>query len=306
MAYETFSKRKKRLENSGKQDVFVYDYAPDAFRAQIVHIMNDAIGPYSNYSGTKNNNDTWKSIEKVLLKELGLYSLGTSANPPLNCVGLIKTARIETLLDVIEIIFLHIDHLKKWADYQRRGCGISQDPQAAIDELNRRFYENAMGYQFQNSELVRVDSQLIHEEVVKSALTLINEEGFEGAEDEFRNAYEHYRHGRNKDAISDALKAFESVLKTICSGRGWNYGPKDTAKTLLDILFKNDFIKPELATHFSGVRSALEAGVPTIRNKLTGHGQGEEVVSVPEYMVSFVLHSAAAAIVFLVKIHRSI
>lgn len=50
----------------------------------------------------------------------------------------------------------------------------------------------------------------------KNALKLLFEEGFEGAEDEIRKAYEKKRKGDNKNAILEAGKAFESTMKIIC------------------------------------------------------------------------------------------
>lgn len=51
----------------------------------------------------------------------------------------------------------------------------------------------------------------------KNALKLLFEEGFEGAEDEIRKAYEKKRKGDNKNAILEAGKAFESTMKIICN-----------------------------------------------------------------------------------------
>lgn len=50
----------------------------------------------------------------------------------------------------------------------------------------------------------------------------------------------------------------------------------------------------------------LESGVPTARNRLGGHGQGAEVVSVPNHFVAFALHQTAAAIVFLAKAEETL
>jgi hypothetical protein len=53
------------------------------------------------------------------------------------------------------------------------------------------------------------------------------------------------------------------------------------------------------------LRSTLESGVPTARNKLGGHGQGTEVVEVPEHIVSYALHLTASAIVFLAEAEKA-
>jgi hypothetical protein len=49
------------------------------------------------------------------------------------------------------------------------------------------------------------------------------------------------------------------------------------------------------------LRSTLEAGVPTARSRLGGHGQGTQVTEVPQYLVAYVLHLTASAVVFLAE-----
>jgi len=61
---------------------------------------------------------------------------------------------------------------------------------------------------------------------------------------------------------------------------------------------KHDLIPAFWQNQMAGLRSLLEGGVPTARNRLGGHGQGESVQVVPLFMVSYVLHMTAAAIVF--------
>ena len=75
-------------------------------------------------------------------------------------------------------------------------------------------------------------------------------------------------------------------MKAICDKRGWKHDPNATVKTLLQVLFDNGLVPSFWNSHFSALRSTLEAGVPPARNKLGGHGQGSQVVEVPEYMQS--------------------
>ena len=91
--------------------------------------------------------------------------------------------------------------------------------------MNVRFRENAVGYQYENCQIIRVDSQVLHADVVKPALTLLSGKGFQGPNDEFMSAHEHFRHGRIEEAITDACKAFESTMKAICAARKWTYDP---------------------------------------------------------------------------------
>jgi len=64
----------------------------------------------------------------------------------------------------------------------------------AVEELNERFREHGVGYQFEELKIVRVDSQVLHAEVVKPALHLLSESAFSGANADFLKAHEHYRH----------------------------------------------------------------------------------------------------------------
>lgn len=76
------------------------------------------------------------------------------------------------------------------------------------------------GFQFESSAIIRIDSNFIHAESVKPVLALLRQDLYQGANEEFLNAHQHYRHGRHKECLVDALKAFESTLKAICVKRG--------------------------------------------------------------------------------------
>ncbi len=173
------------------------------------------------------------------------------------------------------------------------------EPDKAITELNLRFKEHGVGYQYESGELLRIDSQYMHAEAVKPTLTVLRSKYYKGANEEFLKAHEHYRHGRHKECLVEALKAFESTMKAICEKRKWPYQQTDTAKILIDICLKNGLIPAYMQTQFSSLRSMLESGVPTIRNKLGGHGQGSQPVSVPEPLVRYALHLTATNILFL-------
>lgn len=71
----------------------------------------------------------------------------------------------------------------------------------AFQELNYRFKQHNLGYEFVDDKLIRKDNELLHQETIKPALKLLIETGFEGAEQEFLDAFEHRRKGENKDAI---------------------------------------------------------------------------------------------------------
>jgi Domain of unknown function (DUF7014) len=124
--------------------------------------------------------------------------------------------------------------------------------------------------------------------------------------EEFVKAFEHHRHGRDKEAVSEALKAFESTMKAICTLRNWTFDSTATAKRLIQTAIDHGLIPSELECHFSGLRTAMESGLPTVRNRTSGHGQGAVPVSLPPYVAAYALHLAAANIVLLVEAHKAL
>jgi hypothetical protein len=295
--YETFSKRQKRLNQQGETDVYQYSDLPKAFRVQVTHIWRDAIPP--KHPGVTAERD-WEKIHNMISRELGEFRLGNELESPYTqCARFLVGTNTENALDILELTFAWIDREIR----PRPGC--NPIAQMAVDELNHRFREHNIGYQFESGELIRIDSQFVHAEVIKPALSLLHEAGFKGAQEEFLKAHDHYRHGRTKEAIAEALKAFESTMKSICDARHWAYPPTATAKALIDILFEKELIPSSLQSHFNGLRTTLEAGLPTVRNKTSGHGQGTQPVAIPNHLAAYALHLAATNIVMLVNAQKT-
>ena len=123
-----------------------------------------------------------------------------------------------------------------------------------------------------------------------------------GSNEEFLKAHEHYRKRRYKECLNECLKTFESCLKTICKKRNWQYDDKrSTVKDLIQIVFDNELIPTFMQSHFSALKSTLESGLPTVRNRQSGHGQGPTQVIVPEYIAGYALHLTASNILLLAK-----
>lgn len=313
---DLYSKRKKAAEINNQAEIYQYTSLPIQFRRQVIYIWKCAIGTYRSknlYAGIKfkgipaepHVNQVWQSIYKSLARELGLSE---SSTPNEKCMTffLDPSTHTDNLLDVIELTFQYIERdIPKLPEREITGFGISQKPTDAINELNHRFREHGIGYQYENGQIIRVDSHFIHSEAVIPALTLISSEGFVGADQEFRSAHKHYRNQEYEASIVEALKAFESTMKTICDKFSWAYDKTATAKKLIDIILKEELIPSYLQTHFSGLRQVLEAGVPTVRNKEAGHGQGTEIRGVPEYLASYILHLSASNIVLFVEAYKA-
>ncbi len=304
--FDTFSKRKKRLEHSSKADFYQYDVLPLAFRVQVIHIWDDAIGAY--YSGyhTSPANEVWDFIHNQIAREHGQFVLHDHhSNSASQCRNYLMNADAVCALDIIEFAFKLIDvYIRDWSSMKLEAAHIKQNADDAIEELNHRFQEHRIGYQYLDRFIIRVDSQLLHAEVVKPALALLNDAGFGGPSEEFIHAFDHYRKQDYKAAVAECLKAFESTMKAICTARKWAYPSNATAAPLVDLIIKKGLIPPELASHFGGLRSAMESGLPTISNP-NRHGQGAIPVEIPPHFAAYALHLTASNIVFLMQAHKA-
>lgn len=298
---ELFSRRQKRLRGEAK-DVYTYEEIPQALRVQIIHIIRDTIGKDKYGAGASS---VYEYVHKALCKEYGVFTLKQYAKSDSEAIFdyFLNCNEHEKCLDIIEIIFRLIENYvgENYFNYKNQTTS-SQEPADAVNELNHRFKEAGVGYQYESGELIRVDSQFLHTEAVKPALTLLSSKKiYRGANDEFLSAHEHYRHKRYKECLNDCLKSFESLMKSIHVHHGWQYNPKDTAKQLINGLFSNGLIPDYLQSQYSSLRSLLESGVPTIRNKEGGHGQGSDISEVSEFMASYMLHLTATNLLFLAK-----
>ena len=183
--------------------------------------------------------------------------------------------------------------------------GIHQKPTEAIEDLNERFRRAGVGYQFEEGQIVRVDSELIHTEVVRPALRFLNEPGFEGPREEFLRAHACYRAGDTKEAVTNANNAFESTLKAICDERGWPYESGATASRLVKVVRAKGLLPNFLETSFEQLAATISSGLPKVRNEVAAHGQGSTPRETPMYVAAYALHLAAAKILFLVEAHRA-
>jgi len=303
---DTFSKRKRRLEHAGTQDVYVYDLIPQELRVQIVYIWRSSLGQWTRSEYLSLTNQYWKHLHQSIARELGRFYLGDGRpNPQVECETFLLREPTTNVLDIVEYSFRLIDGQVR-ENFDPTGRSAKQPPDEAIAELNGRFAEHGLGYQYADGNILRLDSHFAHAEIVKPALSLLNDADFKGASQEFLRAHEHFRHGRRKEAVAEALKAFESTMKSICSKKKWLAPPNATARPLLDIVFSHGLIPTELKSHFDALRAAMDSGLPTISNRTSRHGQGLEPVSIDDHLVAYALHLAASNIVFLVEAYNAL
>ena len=311
MPFDLFSSRSNPRP---KPELYIYDSLPMQFRVQVCYILDQAIGKQctvpSEWSSPSPSYRIWKAIRDILREEFGVFHLVNDrkySSPKDECVALlVNDSTASRALDLIEIAFRMIDRvIRADQSYPLGQRDVAVDVDSAIDALNMRFDQHHLGYQFIGGELVRRDSEFVHTELVEPAIELLLAKGFEGPNNEFMSAHKAYLKGNYRESIREALASLESTLKTIFMQRRWRFDKeKDTATKLIAIAFENQLIPDYLQSEFSSLRSMLEAGVPTLRNRTAGHGQGPEPRDVPQHLAAYAIHMSAAAIVFLVNAHQ--
>ncbi len=313
--FDIFSRR-QRTQKGGSPDVFQYDDIPHPLRVQILHALDDATQriydrtiPAYRALGTEGE-DCFAQACLVLRRELGTGRLSEDRRR-VRHMNESQTTRLrvefadffqecdtEHVLDAIEVVM----HLIEEADSNRL-LDEECNARTVANEINTRFLQHGVGYQYESGHIIVQNNLLLHTEAVKPALHLLLDPAFQGANEEFLKAHEHYRHGRHSECLVECLKAFESTMKIICNLRKWTYRQTDTAKNLINICLTNDLVPTFTQQQLTSLRTLLESGVPTVRNKQAGHGQGSQPHAVSPHLARFGLHLTAAVIVLLVESH---
>jgi len=143
-------------------------------------------------------------------------------------------------------------------------------------------------------QVIRKDSEVIHNMVVKPALNLISHPQYKTANIEYLEALEHFRRTEYGDCLTKSCSALESVMKIICHRKKWPYNQSDTVSTLVNTVVKN-----------SGLDSSFTQPlvvIASIRNKYSkSHGAGVRPRKVSKNIAKYVLNLTASAIIFMIN-----
>ena len=177
--------------------------------------------------------------------------------------------------------------------------GAEQTAQEALREINQRFEQHAVGYQFENGQIIRVDNKLTHAEIIKPALLLLTAPVFAKANEDFMRAHRHYRAGEYKDSVTASHRAFESMLKAICDTEQWEYGKGDGASELVTKVNEKGLFTHAFDRSFTAYVAMLKSGLPAVRNDAGGHGEGLAATAVSVQIARFALNLTATTMLFL-------
>jgi hypothetical protein len=309
--FDLYSKRKKR-ESAKEPDIYVYDNIPKTLKVQVVYIWREVIGvpTIDRWGDVDSIASVYQFLIQALRKEHGKFRLSDKTRDELNpkyafaelCDYFLLDKPVDDDLSVIELTMKYIDRVLRDNEPWK-----SELFDGAINEFNIRCNEQAVGYQYADGEIIRRDSEFVHNEAVKPTLLVLRGDIYKSAQEEFLSAHEHYRHGKMTEALVDACKAFESTMKIICGKRKWKFDQARPASHLIQVCFDNGLIPAYWQTYFSHLRGMLEASISTARNKQAGHGAGSSPPhDPPGELVAYVLHMTASTILFLTEAEKAL
>lgn len=304
--FNLFSKRQADAEKSGVADVYQYEEIPTHVRVQVKQIAVEGMGHVGSHGdrmmyGDEENN-LWVELERVFLREKGVEAIATGDFAGSRVLAYMRECPTLDWLDFLELVCLGIRIMGDENHHvARQNWGVKTTPEKAIDEINYRLREAGVGYQVEGKHVVRVDSQFIHAEVVKPALTLLSGDGFEGPRQEFMSAHQHYRAGEHRQAVAMAANALESTLKAVFAKKGWEYKKGARISDLVKVAKANQLWPDYMDNSFDQLVATLQSGLPKVRDNDASHGQGATPKMVPAYVSAYALHLAASKIVFITE-----
>jgi len=257
-----------------------------SFSKKLRVAIRQTLNNYSTWGGFDNcENFTFDKIERTLRRFYGedqLCAYDTEGKLiPTDLNGLIESGYPARVLDVIEA----------WCDNAKLSA-VAQ----CEKELNTIFEIHNSPWRIANGTVFLIDSEYLHREVVAKTLSLLRENSVAGALEEFTEAVSCLTDGRTKEAVINAHKSVESVMKTVLDSQ-----EHLTFGQLLSRLIKSGIIPTyyeEFYIHFE----KLALGAVKERNRPgTGHGQGVEPTEVSKSLAEFSVHLAAAINLFLIR-----
>jgi hypothetical protein len=171
--------------------------------------------------------------------------------------------------------------------------------------INTVFQENAIPWLLCDERMIKIDAQQFECDMRAKALMALHElkdsdSKFQAAYEELMKACEFLEKGTYAEAISNAGKSYESVLKVIC---GLQRGNSDRLTTEYVKKILNDL--PATMSN-EGFREKVMMALPFIRNNSSSdHGAGEVQAIITKPLAKLAINLSAAMNSYLIEEHSA-
>ncbi|MBD5111434.1 MAG: abortive infection family protein [Ruminococcaceae bacterium] len=171
-------------------------------------------------------------------------------------------------------------------------------------EINSVLEQNDIPWLLHDGRMIKIDSEQFELDLKVKTISLMHslkecEPKFQSAYDEFMKAWDFYEKSLFPEAISNAEKSYESVLKVIVGAT------KGDVKTLTAKFISS--INPKLPATINpeGFRASVMMALPYIRNNSSSdHGAGEFQVVIEKSFAKLSLNIAAALNTYLIEEYK--
>ena len=193
------------------------------------------------------------------------------------------------LFDVIELQYKELSDGEK-AEFQ--------------SEINNVFKDSDIPWLLHDGRMIKVDSQQFEQDLKQKAIAQMRElvdaaPIFQSAYDELIKSIEFYQKGDYAEAISNAEKSYESVLKVIL-----NTDRGNADKLTKEFIEGGGLPLPDNMTS-AGFKEKVLMSLPFIRNNSSAsHGAGKGTSAISKAMANLSINLAATLNTYLVDVFR--
>ncbi|MEO0281672.1 MAG: hypothetical protein ABIN05_04925 [candidate division WOR-3 bacterium] len=182
------------------------------------------------------------------------------------------------LFDIVELFYNVLKEKNEENNFEKR--------------FNEIMKEEKLPWIMSEGEIIQISSIYHQEVILKPLISLLNKSKFKGAEEELIESLKFLTGGEYKEAINNAWKATESIIKCITKT------PEAKPGELIEKISKMDFIPIELQKSIDDFIS----GVSCLRS-FSGsvHGQGEKNIDIPQNFAELVVNVNASLMLYLMK-----
>lgn len=231
----------------------------------------------SRYDSLEIHSDAFAEVQELLT-----LAYEAAGRPPVAVDrAFVEKATTSELLDLLEL----------WSEFL--GGNETREFERALNAL---FHDEQFPWLVVDSRAFRIDPDFVEREIIRPSFEELRHERFRGALDELSEAAAFLTAGESKNAIQSAAKSFESVLRSITGGQG-------TAIQLIRQLRETTLFADLPEEIASVLAESVFSPLPFLRNRLSGHGQGESVIDVDAAYAELSVHLAAVYNLFLARRH---
>lgn len=174
----------------------------------------------------------------------------------------------------------------------------SKEKKEFTSEINKTFSENDIPWLLADGKMIKIDTKQFEADLKHKTLEKMKEltdcdPKFKSAYNELQKAIEFFSKEEYPEAIVNAEKCYESVMKIILGVEKGNAGA--LTNKVVNHLNLPDTIKP------AGLKDSVLMSLPFIRNNAASHGAGAANLSISKSLANLAINLAASLCTYLIE-----